>query len=177
VLRPDVSCPRPDPDHLLHHRPLLRGIARRLLPPGESDDLVQEVWVRTLAAPCVPRDPRRLRGFLAAVTRNLCADWLRRRAREAPVPFDELQHPCLDRDHARTVARDELERGLALLPPQWRQVLLAFHRDGMSLREIAGCLGLSEAAVSQRLHRARQRARQRTRQRVRVRDDDRRRSA
>jgi serine/threonine-protein kinase RsbT len=154
---PTLGCCAPDVAELLRLQPMLRGIARRWLPAGEDDDLVQEVLLRALHECCLPRDPGRLRGFLGVVARNICVDWVRRLQRRRLVPIDDLELPAPDRGLEACVARSEVEAALAALDEEARNVVVAFHRDALTHREIAARLGTTAGAVALRLHRARRR--------------------
>jgi len=84
----DPERPRPFEDLLAQTRWLGR-LAAQLVPPGDREDLVQDVLVSAMRA----ERPKHLRGWLATVTRNLAA---RRRCRERNR-----------RSREQTVARDE----------------------------------------------------------------------
>ena len=66
-----------------------------------------------------------------------------------------------DRAQEVTVERDELARGLAMLPQGQRTVLLLKDVYGLSCQEIGEQVGASEGAVKVRLHRARKRLKER----------------
>lgn len=154
-------CP-PGTVDLMPFRPMLRGIANRLLRPGDAEDLVQEVLLQALRAESLPCDAARLRGFLGVVARNVCIDWRRRRQR-APTeqPLDEAHAVSLDGGQAAALARAEVEAALSELPHDVRRVLLMRYREAATHGEIAARLGISEGAVAVRLHRARKRVRAR----------------
>jgi RNA polymerase sigma-70 factor (ECF subfamily) len=70
---------------------------------------------------------------------------------EVPEPTPLLPRP----DQAESWAQQrEIVHLLSELPPRQRQVL-ALHHDGWTTGEIAGLLGIREAAVRQNLHKAR----------------------
>ena len=70
--------------------PLVRGIVREgVFSPTESDDIVQDVFLRVLSHMGSLRQPDHLAGWIVQITRNQIADFQRRavkaRQREGPV--------------------------------------------------------------------------------------------
>jgi RNA polymerase sigma-70 factor (ECF subfamily) len=58
-------------------------------------------------------------------------------------------------DPAQTVETRELYAAIAMLPDDFRDVLIAIDVVGLSYREAATALGLREGTITSRLHRAR----------------------
>jgi RNA polymerase sigma-70 factor (ECF subfamily) len=92
---------------------------------------------------------------------NLSVDRLRRRSHRG-VSLDEIElDPAAD-----TPANDaeehlgKLRREVGRLPESLREVVLLFYFQDMSYAEMDRLLGITEAAVNQRLNRARQRLRE-----------------
>jgi RNA polymerase sigma-70 factor (ECF subfamily) len=120
-----------------------------------TEDIVQESYLRALASwkhKTVPDTPL---AWLKHVARNILIDHLRRSkwdVKAGPAPY-------VDADH-RTPADDfeslEIFRAIASLGRKRARILEAFYYDGMSVREIAGEMVLSERAVEGLLRRARQ---------------------
>jgi RNA polymerase sigma-70 factor (ECF subfamily) len=137
---------------------LLRLSRRRTV----AEDLLDETWLRLVAHAGTLRADTRLAAWLFTVARNLF--WTYRRsklleesvaaelltlwpARENwPSPFDlactgELEH--------------RVERALAMLPPQQREVLLLVGYEGLTPTEAAAVCSVTPEAMRQRLARAR----------------------
>lgn len=152
-------CLPPSGDVLLAHRPLLQSIARRLVPRPDTDDLVQETLLRALKVDCLPREPGRLRSYLAVIARNVGTDWHRRARHRRAESLQEEEMPSPERVIDDWLTQDELDSVLRSLRPDQRSLLTEFHLRGTPLREIADRLGLSVNAVAQRLHRVRALAR------------------
>jgi RNA polymerase sigma factor (sigma-70 family) len=134
--------------------------------PRDLEDVVQEVMVV-----CVRRladiDPARERPFLLATTAKVVANWRRGRRRRPAEPVEsveEVEIYALDRHLGRDSPADALEhkRELELVQlaleqmtePQ-RVAFTLFEIEGLTAREIAEQLGLSEPVVFARLQRAR----------------------
>ena len=126
---------------------------------NQSDiaDLRQDVYVRVLEG--AKREiPERARQFVFTTARNLLVDRVRR---ERIVPFDavadadalglEMDTPGPERT---ALARDELRRlqtALDRLPERPRQAVVMRRVEGLTGREIAARMGISEAAVSKHI--------------------------
>lgn len=135
--------------------PTLRAYLQRRFPTlGEIDDVVQESYLKLLRRRAAGNF-RFARGMLFAVARNLALDIFRRRQR-APFAADagevvpqvpaELpgiaEAACLDQELAWLTA------ALETLPPQCREALTLRKFEGLSHREIAQRLGLTERRVN-----------------------------
>ncbi len=130
-----------------YQSPLLRH-ARALLGAGRSaEDVVQEAFLRLAQAP--PRleeepDGAPLASWLHRVTRNLCMDTSRtearrRRREEAAAAHEAVAGglPEVEADDTRAA----VERGLARLPEDQREVLVLRLLGERSYKEIAAITG------------------------------------
>ena len=79
----------------------------------------------------------------------------RRRGRRVPTPTAELAHVPAHEAPCPTALRDELEHRLAAVDPTSRSLLLAFHRDGRTMQQLAQAHGVPVNTVKSWLHRAR----------------------
>ena len=122
-----------------------------------SEDVAQDTFVAAWRQLDRVREPGRLRPWLCGIARNLGRKARRKTRREEPIdadahaaagasPFDELA-----RADAERIVRDALAR----VPDTYREVLVLYYRDSQSIRDVAETLGISEAAVMQRLSRGR----------------------
>ena len=159
---PPVSPGRQlDPGTLDRHIDRLYRAARFMCSSREeAEDLVQETFERVLAKPRMLRSDDDL-GYLLRVLRNT---WVsRRRAaarRPQTVALPETSNLLEDRSAGKLDARLErmaLYDAVAALPEIFRDVLVAIDVAGLSYRQAADALGVGEATVTTRLHRARQR--------------------
>ncbi|HVT25505.1 MAG TPA: sigma-70 family RNA polymerase sigma factor [Rhizomicrobium sp.] len=128
---------------------------------NESDveDLRQEVYAQVLRE-AESEIPQRAKAFLFAKARNVMIDRFRK---ENVIPIElgmdmELSGVPADEPgpERTTYARHTLRRlQLALneLPPRYREALLMARVNGLSRREIAQRMGISEQAVGNYVHR------------------------
>jgi len=136
------------------------ALSRRLLgDPSDAADATQEVYLRVVRSVLGFRAEAAFGTWLHRVTVNVCATALRRRG-DVPDSIDELssgddtEAVVADRDHARRVAE-----AIALLPDDARMVVVLRDVQGLTTKEAADVLGISEGAVKVRLHRAHARLR------------------
>jgi len=142
---------------------------RRLLgDPSDAADATQEVYVRVLRSVLGFRGEAAFGTWLHRVTVNVCATSLRRRgdvrARgqvAGATPFAAPDSPDVvasDDDPAARVAQADLARRAAAavdqLPADARAVVVLRDVEGLSTKEVATLLGISQGAVKVRLHRA-----------------------
>lgn len=141
-------------EHLQPHEPSLRAYLRSSLSsPSDVDDIVQDTYTRILAM----REKTNLRsckGLLFAVARNAVRDLIRHRAVVQHVPITEDADSPVLQDKADVVEFVSRQQELALLteairslPTRCREVLLLRKIQGLSQREIANRLGISENTV------------------------------
>jgi RNA polymerase sigma factor (sigma-70 family) len=128
---------------------------------NESDiaDLRQEVYLRVYEAAKAQR-PDPVRPFLFTVAKNLIIDRVRK---EHVVPIEamadldalEIASETPTPERCATI-RDELRRlqaALDCLPPRCREALILARVEGLSGREIAARMGVTESTVSHYLKR------------------------
>ena len=143
---------------LQQHRERLLGFLRRLCgADADAEDVLQETLAKVwrLRASFDP-DGNAAGCLLQAAFRTFCDHRARRRrvvagSATAPDALPAPSAPC------PVELRDEVARSLAALPAIERELLLGFHRDGLSLRELAERHALPVNTVKSHLHRARAR--------------------
>src|SRR6476646_4922449 len=150
-----------DPQALGDHIDRLYRAARALCGSREeAEDLVQETFARVLRRPRILRADDDI-GYLLRTLRNTFLSARRtasRRPRTEPCP-DQLEL-MEDRHEVTPEARveaAEVYAAISMLPDDFRDALVAIDVAGLSYREAARSLGVREATITTRLHRARQR--------------------
>lgn len=135
----------------------LRAFLRRRLSswPDEVEDLVQESLLaihnqRLSYDTGVP-----LTAWIHAIARYKLIDWLRRHARRGGLhdPIDDENALFSSADEEAGDARRDLGKLLATLPDKQRDAIIYTKLDGLSVREAASALQMSEAAVKVSVHR------------------------
>ena len=90
-----------------------------------------------------------LKWWLIRVTTNCVNDHWRSLMRHPTIPLDEIDEQAVTYEY-----NDEIEE-LYQLKPKDHLILRMYYYEGYSFQELAAVLGISEAAVRQRLSRAR----------------------
>ena len=133
--------------------------------PGDPDDLVQEAFLRAFRAFDSLRGPD-VKAWLLAIVRNCHATALRQRQRRGFVPLpdehegqgDSAALAAAPDPESASIDQDErrlLQRLIASLPEEHREVLLLREMGDMSYREIAQVTQVPVGTVMSRLSRAR----------------------
>lgn len=96
-----------------------------------------------------------LAAWLQRIVVNRSLDALRIRQKSILEPLDgDADEPEVDADDVDTIPRDELLRLVASLPDGYRTVINMYAFDGLSHKEIAERLGISEKTSSSQFFRA-----------------------
>lgn len=151
------------------------ALCRRLLgDPSDAADATQEVYLRVMRSVRGFREESTFGTWLHRITVNVCATALRRRGdvrargqSAGRTPFAEQEAADLlaatDDVEGRVLAREGARRiaaAIDALPAPAREVVMLRDVHGLSTRDTAAMLGISEAAVKVRLHRAHARLRE-----------------
>ena len=149
-----------------YYRPLCLYATHYLHDVDEAEDVVQDCFVRLLQRGMEANDassriqafsfPQHLKSFLYTSVRNACIDHLRR---QSPIATDvsptDLSGEITD-EQAQDSSFHEAELWTAIeqLPDRCREIFLMSKRDGMTYREIAEELNLSEKTVEHQISKA-----------------------
>lgn len=141
-------------EQVLPCEPALRAYLLKRFPAlPDHDDLVQEVYVRTLRAQESGRVPC-ARAFLFTTARNAAIDLFRRQRRILKEEISETAERAMLDAPADTSGAGEREQRLEMLleailalPERCRQVMMLRHLDGLAYKEIATQLGISPETV------------------------------
>lgn len=138
--------------------------------PDDAEDAMQEALIKTYRYTGQIRDPESFRPWLYRTVKNACLISRRKRVHEphriesldAPVqagstvyydPTDRGRNP--EQLAVSGQQRRDLQAAVRALPAAYRGVLVLREMEGLSTREVATVLEISEDSVKTRLHRAR----------------------
>ncbi|GAC1443551.1 MAG: sigma-70 family RNA polymerase sigma factor [Mycobacteriales bacterium] len=148
------------------------ALCRRLLgDPSDAADATQEVYLRVVRSVMAFRGESAFATWLHRVSVNVCMTMLRRRgdtrARGQSAGIVDFSPDDLASEDAGPETRAETAdlasrtaMALAELPEDAREVVVLRDVQGLSTKETARMLGVSEGAVKVRLHRAHARLRE-----------------
>jgi RNA polymerase sigma-70 factor (ECF subfamily) len=152
---------------LRYQRPVY-GLALRMVRDAAlAEDLAQEVFLKAFRSLDSFAPERRFSSWLLKIAHNACLDHLRRRRprleplegdEDDPGPLLRLADPAAESPLARREGADlrrALERAIAALRPEYREIVLLRHREDLSYEEIVEITGLPLGTVKTHLHRAR----------------------
>lgn len=126
--------------------------------PLESDDVAQETFVRVWSRVATFNpDVARFTTWLYRITINLAIDRYRRPRGD---PIEKAENVAVDEPSALTtlIAEEEkhaIAQGMSELPSRQRAALALFHFEGLSGRDAAAAMRMSEKAFESLLIRAR----------------------
>ncbi len=132
----------------------------------DSMDVVQEALYRVyrsldsfdLGKPFLP--------WAYRITWNICADRGRKLGRslsESPLDPNDKEYakpattaPGPDKVYETKETKEILDEAINKLPEGYRELVVMFHLDGFSIREISEVTGMKETVIKNRLYRGRQ---------------------
>jgi RNA polymerase sigma-70 factor (ECF subfamily) len=136
----------------------------------DAEDVMQEALLKTYRYVGRIRNPEAFRPWLYRTVTNACRMKRRRRVHE-PAHLVSIDAGAVDPQGRPTEVADpgktpdqaaldawlgrRLRRALDELPPPFRLIVMLREMEGLSTRDVAGIMGISEANVKTRLHRAR----------------------
>jgi RNA polymerase sigma factor (sigma-70 family) len=136
------------------YRRELQAFARGRNSDGRAEDIVQQAFLGAFAALQSGADVGHLRGWLYRIVRN---EAIKAQASTIHVPLDDVAacgEPLEDVVQRRAIALSALSE-LNGLPSRQREALVETALRGSSRADVARTMGLSEGAVRQLVHRAR----------------------
>ena len=122
----------------------------------DAEDAVQEAICTAFARRNSLREMDKFRPWVLRILTNKCYDACRKRRNTVDLEAAGEVPAATGLD---TAERLSLWQAVMSLSDDLRATVTLFYYDGMSVREIGGILGISEAAVKTRLRRGRERLR------------------
>jgi RNA polymerase sigma-70 factor, ECF subfamily len=138
---------------------LRRYIARRVENPQDTDDLLQDTFIKIHTHIDTLQAEDRIAPWIYRITRNTITDFYRTRKNHIFISENLIAEEEFE--------DNDLEKGLALglremidqLPDKYRQTLVLSELQGMKQSEVAELLGLSLSGAKSRLQRGREQLR------------------
>ena len=138
-------------DFRTYYRPLCLYALHYLGDPDVVEDVVQESF---LALWRQETPVTRVKSWLYSAVRNRSIDMLRRAGKTESLPCDQDGFISDDEAEERSALEARLWTAVDALPEMRRKCLLLAKRDGLSYKEIADELNLSEHTVRNHISRA-----------------------
>lgn len=147
----------------LHQKRLFRFIYGLTGSFDQTEDLVQEAFVKAYGAIATFRIGHAFYPWLSTIARNLTFNYLKREGRKESL--DKLSESGFDRESDEpdpinmlldTEAQRRFYDALRSMPGDYRKVFVLRHFENMEYSEIANALKIPPGTVDSRLYRARQ---------------------
>jgi RNA polymerase sigma-70 factor (ECF subfamily) len=141
-----------------HHRAVYGFVYRMTASRETSEDLVQEVFLRILRYRETYSPHTSFTAWMYGIARNALIDQMRKRRPETPwddgLPDLQSGEKAVDEQIRSRQETEILQRALASLPADKREVLILSRFQNLQYNEIGSILGCEPNAVKQRVFRA-----------------------
>ena len=139
--------------------PVYAFCAKMLLDREAAQDVMQEAFVRVYENRQRLLSAGSFKAYLFAIARNQCLNWLRRASRTAPLPEAGPSAPVAAGTPFADLLKAEqmalVNRFLATLSPEYREVLVLREYQNLSYDEIAAVTRNTVPSVKSQLFKAR----------------------
>jgi RNA polymerase sigma-70 factor (ECF subfamily) len=144
-----------------HARALFRHAVTLTRSPAQAEDLVQDVFVKLAGLGAGLLGVRSAGAYLHRMLRTAFLDDVRRRAVAAEEPLEECRLAAGTTANAGEDEADRLaiERALAQLPPEQREVIVLHVMQGLTFRELGKATGVTMWTAASRYRLATERLR------------------
>lgn len=132
--------------------------ARMLLDRDAAQDLLQETFARAYEHRDRLLNTTSFKAWLFTIARNQCLNALRRRGREIPLAPDAPEPPAQGTPFSHLLRSEQtalVQRTLAALSPEYREVVVLREYQNLSYDEIAAVTRTTVSSVKSRLFKAR----------------------
>ncbi len=138
-----------------HHDQLLHFINKRVKDKDESEDILQDVFVKILSKIDTLKDDSKLQSWIYQITRNAIADYFRKKNKVEEISNQE-ETSDEQEQNAMNEATGWIWYYINTLPENYRDALIMYEMKGYSQKEIAEKLGISYVNARSRIQRGRQ---------------------
>ena len=141
---------------------LLKYATHSLRNNDAAKDVVQETLISVAKGIRKVKDPAAFPKWIYQILQRRGADYLRKesRLRQTPVSDEYLEMETAENPHQRVDTRITLDKAFQNLKRESYQIVHLYYLIGLSLKDIAGLIGIPEGTVKSRLHTARNQLRQ-----------------
>ena len=151
-----------------HHKSVHALVWRKIGDFHIAEEITQDTFLKAYQRLSTLKEPQRFLSWLYVIATNRCKAWHRKK-RLWTQPLDKASNSELEKaaysnyvieQNKRKLAetqREVVQKLLAKLPESDRTVITLYYLAEMSYEEISNFLGVSEAAIRNRLYRARRR--------------------
>jgi RNA polymerase sigma-70 factor (ECF subfamily) len=120
--------------------------------PDDSEDVLQEVFIKLLYNSPNFKDENHKKAWLIRVTKNLCKNILKS-SDHKNVLIEDYQFPISSNDDDLKI---DIVKQIISLPTKYKSVIILYYYNDYSVSEIAQILKISKSAVKMQLKRGRE---------------------
>lgn len=139
--------------------PLVRSMARRGIgrigtPMADLEDAVQETLLAVHLKRHTWREDQPIGPWIGAITRYKLIDLARKYGRRKEIELDDNFEQAVPEPEEPSLPEPEMHRLLETVSETQRMIVRSISIKGVSIREVAGTMNMTEGAVRVALHRA-----------------------
>ncbi len=137
------------------HDRLLQFIKQRVGDPHTAEDLLQDVFIKIHNNIDSLKDDLPVGPWVYKIARNTIIDHYRSSKTQAEIQKMQLPDDRNTKNEARSEIMADIKTIISDLPDKYRQALLLTEFDGLSQKQLARHLNLSDSGAKSRVQRAR----------------------
>jgi len=130
-------------------------IASRVQDPFTAEDILQDVFERANSKISSLRNEKKAKNWLFQIARNTLADYYRTRKPSSTIHEAIFDDPSFSESYAMIRLERSVLNMIRHLPASYRNALYLAHYNGLSARQVAVKLNISETCAKSRIWRAR----------------------
>ncbi len=134
---------------------LLQYITSKIHQKEDAEDILQNVYIKTISKVDTLREDTNLNAWLFVVTKNEINDYFRMRQKHPETELETNLVPASE-DDTKLEGFCCLEPHISELPEKYKKVIILSEIEGKKHQEIADLLGLSLSAIKSRVVRGRE---------------------
>lgn len=136
--------------------PIYRYILFRVPSRELAEDTTSEVFLKAWEKLSGGNEVRNLRAYLYQIARNQIADYYRKDHQQT-LPVEAADEHKISEQSVqleRQINLADIEKSLRILKPEWQEIIVLVHIEGLPLKEAAAIIGRTHGATRALLHRA-----------------------
>ncbi|MGQ8336754.1 RNA polymerase sigma factor SigZ [Sunxiuqinia sp. A32] len=138
-----------------YHNQLLAFINTRVHDNAIAEDILQDVFVKTLHKIDELKDEQKLKSWLFSITRNAITDYFRKKKKESSIVGYEDSDDEFEQENAMKKAEGWIGIYIDELPDNYRKPIELYELQNKSIQEIADELGITYTNARARIQRGR----------------------
>ena len=135
----------------LHH-----FILKRVGNSTAAEDIVQDVLLKAYKNQNKLKDSRKLRKWFFQIARNAVIDYYRTHKQTDPLPNEFIEDDKTKQNNTKSELAACLKPFIKKLPEHYQQAIKLSELEGLSQREVASLLELSQSGIKSRIQRGRE---------------------